>query len=188
MIVDDGSTDDSVDFVKPFLADHRFRLIRKENGGVSSARNLGVESAKGDYVIFLDADDFFLPKAIERLVYVRDKYQTNIACGRSCNSVRGTLRRNFAPLKEGIIGDNFKEWVKGNYSPRTGCALFKRELKVRNMVETIFSQLNDQILVIRNYAKDTCGLFAGIICKVSTMTALQYINNRPIGRIKYTLI
>lgn len=63
--------------------------------------------------------------------------------------------------------------------------------KARKRVETIFSQLNDQFLVIRNYAKDTCGLFARIICKVSAMTALQYINyinNRPIGRIKYALI
>ncbi len=100
VIVDDSSTDDSVDFVKPFLVDHRFRLIQKENGGVSSARNLGVESAKGDYVIFLDADDFFLPKSIERLVYVREKYHTNIACGRNCSFVRGTLLRHFAPLAE----------------------------------------------------------------------------------------
>lgn len=63
--------------------------------------------------------------------------------------------------------------------------------KARKRVETIFSQLNDQFLVIRNYAKDTCGLFARIISKISAMTALQfinYINNRPIGRIKYALI
>lgn len=48
-----------------------------------------------------------------------------------------------------------------------------------------------QFLVIRNYAKETCGLFARIVGKVSAMTALQYINyinNKPIGRIKYALI
>ena len=62
--------------------------------------------------------------------------------------------------------------------------------KARKRVETIFSQLTDQFLVIRNYAKDTNGLFARIISKVSAMTALQYINyinNKPIGRIKYAL-
>lgn len=62
--------------------------------------------------------------------------------------------------------------------------------KDRKRVETLFSQLNDQFLVIRNYAKDTCGLFARIISKVSAMTALQYvnyINGKPIGRIKYAL-
>ena len=62
--------------------------------------------------------------------------------------------------------------------------------KARKRVETVFSQLNDQFLVIRNYAKDTCGLFARIISKVSAMTALQYvnyINGKPIGRIKYAI-
>ena len=62
--------------------------------------------------------------------------------------------------------------------------------KARKRVETIFSQLTDQFLVIRNYAKDANGLFARIISKVSAMTALQYINyinNKPIGRIKYAL-
>lgn len=63
--------------------------------------------------------------------------------------------------------------------------------KARKRVETLFSQLTDQFLVIRNYAKETCGLFARIIGKISALTALQYINyinNKPIGRIKYALI
>ena len=63
--------------------------------------------------------------------------------------------------------------------------------KARKRVETLFSQLTDQFLVIRNYAKETCGLFARIIGKISALTALQYINyinNRPIGRIKYALV
>ena len=58
-------------------------------------------------------------------------------------------------------------------------------------IETLFSRLNGQSLVIRNYAKKTDGLFAGIVGKISAMTALQdinYINNKPIGRIKYALI
>ena len=48
--------------------------------------------------------------------------------------------------------------------------------KARKRVETLFSQLNDQFLVVRNYAKDTCGLFVRIISKVSAMTVLQYVN------------
>ena len=62
--------------------------------------------------------------------------------------------------------------------------------KARKRVETLFSQLNDQFLVIRNYAKNTCDLFARIISKISAMTALQYVNyikGKPIGRIKYAL-
>ena len=62
--------------------------------------------------------------------------------------------------------------------------------KARKRIETIFSQLADQFMVIRNYAKITTGLFARIISKISALTILQYvnfINNKPIGRIKYAL-
>lgn len=62
--------------------------------------------------------------------------------------------------------------------------------KARKRIETVFSQLTDQFMTIRNYAKDTAGLFARIISKISALTILQYvnyINGKPIGRIKYAL-
>ncbi len=58
IIVDDGSTDHSAAVVEKIL-DERIRLIKKSNGGVSSARNKGVEEAKYDWVAFLDADDLW---------------------------------------------------------------------------------------------------------------------------------
>lgn len=63
--------------------------------------------------------------------------------------------------------------------------------KARKIIETIFSQLADQFMLIRNYAKETEGLFARIIGKISVFIILQYINkinNNPIGRVKYALI
>ena len=68
---------------------------------------------------------------------------------------------------------------------------FKPFAKARKRVETLFSQLDDQFMVCRNYAKQQLGLFARIISKVSALTVLQYINfinNKPIGRIKYALV
>ncbi|WP_082028032.1 transposase [Prevotella pectinovora] len=62
--------------------------------------------------------------------------------------------------------------------------------KARKRIETIFSQLTDLFLVIRNYAKITNVLFPRIIGKISALTILQYvnfINDKPIGRIKYAL-
>ena len=62
--------------------------------------------------------------------------------------------------------------------------------KTRKRIETIFSQLTDLLLVIRNNAKTTIVLFARINGKISALTILQYvnfINNKPIGRIKYAL-
>lgn len=63
--------------------------------------------------------------------------------------------------------------------------------KVRKRIETNFSQLSDQFLLIRNYAKNVNGLFTRIIGKISAFTVLQYINkinNKPIGQIKYALL
>ena len=63
--------------------------------------------------------------------------------------------------------------------------------KFRKRVETLFSQLDDQFMLLRNYAKDTAGIFIRVSSKITAVTALQYlnkINNRPVGQIKYALI
>ena len=62
--------------------------------------------------------------------------------------------------------------------------------KARKRIETNFSQLCDHFMLFRNYAKQTIGLFTRIIGKISAFTVLQYINyvnNRPVGRVKYAL-
>ena len=67
---------------------------------------------------------------------------------------------------------------------------FKSYAKARKRIETCFSQLCDHLMLIRNYAKQTTGLFARITAKISTFTVLQYINyinDRPLGHVKYAL-
>lgn len=61
LLVDDGSTDNSIGSIKSLLLDPRVRLISKENGGVSSARNLGIVNSKFNYLAFIDGDDLWLP-------------------------------------------------------------------------------------------------------------------------------
>ena len=59
LFVDDGSSDRSTEMIEAYASrDRRIRLIRKENGGCASARNLGIEEARGTYTGFVDADDF----------------------------------------------------------------------------------------------------------------------------------
>lgn len=58
IIVNDGSTDNTAEIAQRYCAkDSRFRYVEKKNGGLSSARNVGLEEAKGDYIQFLDSDD-----------------------------------------------------------------------------------------------------------------------------------
>ena len=62
--------------------------------------------------------------------------------------------------------------------------------RFRKRIETVFSQMGDQFMTIRNYAKQPCGLFTRMAAKVSAFTMLQYfnlINHRPIGQVKYAL-
>jgi glycosyltransferase involved in cell wall biosynthesis len=63
LVVDDGSTDDVRSALRHF--GDQVRLIRKDNGGVASARNLGLREARGDFIQFLDSDDLLLPRAID---------------------------------------------------------------------------------------------------------------------------
>ncbi len=66
--VDDGSTDGSFEVIKKKQAeDNRIRIVTENNAGPSVARNKGLARARGEYVIFLDADDFFEEKLLERL-------------------------------------------------------------------------------------------------------------------------
>ena len=66
--VNDGSTDDSGKICDEKAAeDTRIKVIHTENGGVTAARRKGVEQAKGDYIMFVDADDGLLPGAIKNL-------------------------------------------------------------------------------------------------------------------------
>ena len=74
IIVDDGSIDNSADIIRDIaINDSRIKLIQKENGGSASARNVGLQQAKGDYIQFLDADDTIAYDKLERQVELMDQ-------------------------------------------------------------------------------------------------------------------
>lgn len=69
LLIDDGSTDDSAkkcDYLS--LDDNRIKTFHKSNGGVSSARNLGLDKASGNWILFCDADDELLPNSLQHFV------------------------------------------------------------------------------------------------------------------------
>ena len=75
LLVDDGCRDGSPKLCDRFAQqDQRIRVFhRKKNAGVSEARNLGLHEAKGEYIAFLDADDAFLPRALETLLELLER-------------------------------------------------------------------------------------------------------------------
>ena len=73
LMVDDGSTDGTHAILSEYAdLDRRFILVSRANGGLSAARNTGLEKAKGEWIAFCDGDDEMLPRAIEIL------YQTAV--------------------------------------------------------------------------------------------------------------
>lgn len=80
LLVDDGSTDESGAVCDEFAAkDERVRVFHKENGGSSSARNLGIENAIGEYLGFIDSDDYIEPDMYELLAEATQKHQVKMA-------------------------------------------------------------------------------------------------------------
>ncbi len=79
LIVDDGSTDNTQAVLSQIVSP-RIRVFRKENGGTASARNLGLQHARGEFVAFLDADDRWLPDYLESMLQV---LRQRVASGQS---------------------------------------------------------------------------------------------------------
>ena len=65
IIVNDGSTDNSAEVIRPYLADPRTRYLEQPNGGVAAARNAAIRVAHGRYIGFLDQDDLWLPEKLD---------------------------------------------------------------------------------------------------------------------------
>lgn len=85
IIINDGTPDCSGEIATRLAnKDERLRVIHTENKGVSSARNLGLNKAKGDYVVFVDADDILMPDFITYMLTVVERTKANFVMSRNC--------------------------------------------------------------------------------------------------------
>lgn len=86
ILINDGSTDNCLEICNKYKKrDKRIIVIDKENGGLSDARNTGIEIATGDYLMFIDSDDWIYPDMAQRLYSLVHK---NNACIAQCNFIR----------------------------------------------------------------------------------------------------
>ena len=111
IVIDDGSTDNSYNIVNN-IKDKRIKLFRfKKNKGVGEARNLGIKKASGDYLAFLDADDYWEKDKLKEYKVARDELMRerdltlNIA-------KKHTIEAALKKLKSEYIGDTETEFIK----------------------------------------------------------------------------
>ena len=93
LLVDDGSPDRSGEICDEYAKkDNRIRVFHKRNGGVSSARNLGLDKAQGEWVTFIDADDYILSDFIKGLYKpIENGVSVDFVHGVCCNVKHGEI-------------------------------------------------------------------------------------------------
>lgn len=131
IIIDDGSTDDGPELAKPFLSD-RVRLIHQENAGVSIARNRGADLASGDYVVFLDADDEWLPAYLERIsgLIALNPEAGMFICRHQTVRAGGIVEMHQIALADDHLGevDDFLALMRRNpWIMQTSCCSFNKQ-------------------------------------------------------------
>lgn len=105
ILIDDGSTDGSSEICDYFsIKDKRIEVFHQCNKGVSVARNLGIEKAKGEYITFVDSDDYIDSKLIEYLYNSAVQYKADyVVCGFSTVDKEYKEIKNYSIEKEGCI-------------------------------------------------------------------------------------
>ncbi len=152
LLVDDGSTDGSSELCDEIAnKDERVRVIHKANGGVAAARNLGIDEAEGEYVMFVDSDDWLDTDAVETLVEHADKNNVDVI---RFNYVRefegkqlvkkntfleervylGNECRNVCRQTLGLIGDELSHPESMNFLASACFNMYRKSLLVNSEV------------------------------------------------------
>lgn len=129
ILVDDGSTDMSSSICDEYKEiDNRIIVIHKENGGLSDARNKGIEIAKGQYYMFVDSDDYISVSAVENMYSAIKKYDAQIS---ACNMIRFFDDKSSEPFYKPCEGEKAltrAERFDTLYQPSACNKMFLRQL------------------------------------------------------------
>lgn len=127
IVINDGSTDDSANLVKKYIRDNKnmpIIIINTPNGGVSCARNIGINTAKGDWIALLDSDDEWLPSKIEiQMKTIKDHHEIDFLGGDIDDRGLKILWKRI----DGLYKANVKDLCLKVF-PQTSTAIFKRSI------------------------------------------------------------
>ena len=108
ILVNDGSPDECAEICNEYQkTDCRIKVIHKSNGGLSSARNAGLDIAKGDYIGFVDSDDWIEPEMYQKLIETAMNSEADVVqCGYKVVTEEGNLVREYISEREDFFGGN----------------------------------------------------------------------------------
>lgn len=151
IVVNDGSTDSSGSICEGFLADERVKYFPKKNEGVSVARNYGISKARGDYITFVDADDWIEKGMIEHLVRTLEHNKADVAmCGLFHDYSDHSRAFPEKRIKLNADATRAIKEVLINYIAIAGpvCKLFKHELLRENIFPKNLHVGEDAVCVV----------------------------------------
>ena len=163
LMVDDGSTDGTgVLCDKLQEKDARIRVFHKENGGSSSARNLGIENAKGEYLGFVDSDDFISPTMYEDLLNAVLEHQVPIAqVSRDEIDDKGNKLPDVCTPPEKAFLCNSDEFMKELLMHRGDCSFCTKLIKKDLFADKKFpiGKLNEDFYLLLQMLKEINGIY-----------------------------
>lgn len=143
LLINDGSTDSSGDICDEYASrDFRVYVYHKPNEGVSKTRNYGIAKSSGEYIMFLDSDDYLLPNALEILYSGIVDYNTTIS---TANFYVERLRREVFcnGWRNCVVNNNFRAWYLNSICLCAGTTLYHRSLIDDRMFNPSLSRYED---------------------------------------------
>lgn len=150
ILVDDGATDTSGKLCDEFaIKDNRIKVIHKTNGGLSDARNAGLDVARGEYISFIDSDDWIAPDMYEKMMAAISEYEVDLCCAGRYDVYDGTKFEGLCPRENGKItsSDFLKRMlIAEECDVSVWDKLFKKELF--DGIRFPFGEINEDAAVI----------------------------------------
>lgn len=157
ILVDDGSKDKSGEICDAYAKkDNRVVVLHKENGGSSSARNAGIAIAKGEYLGFVDSDDYIEPDMYEKMVAVIEKNGCNIVqVARDEKDEQGNKLPDICEMPEKLTEYTAEEFMKELLLHKGDCSFCTKLLNRDLFIENKFPQgaLNEDFYLLVNMLK-----------------------------------
>ncbi|GIN96860.1 glycosyl transferase family A [Siminovitchia terrae] len=139
ILVNDGSPDGSGEICDKYsMQDRRVKAFHKENGGLSDARNYGIDRAKGEYILFVDSDDYIEFDAIEKMLFYANRHSLDVVCADMCKISEGNSKSVIK--RTTLLGGASKNKIMTGEEYLVDC-IYKKQLSVAACTRMYKTQL-----------------------------------------------